>query len=407
MLIEFSVTNYLSMRDRQTLTMTAAYNPEELPDAVMHPNLPSMSGYSFLKGAALYGANASGKSNILGAMAFMRNYVRRSAIDMVPDEETGLTPFLLTQDAAAAPGEFEIVFAHKGVRYDYGFALDKTRILSEWLYAYPRGRPRKIFVRDYDERKKEYMYEFGQDAAGYSDHKKKTRPNALFLSMGAQFNAAELLPPYEWFAHYFQVLNLSEAGISPAYTALQIIEKPEVRRQYSNLLREADLGVEDIEVANEGSGERAELRIHFLHSCPGNNAPVKLALEAESAGTKRLFSLLTLWHDVLETGMTLCVDELEASLHPLLIRKLIKMICGPQNTSGAQLIFTTHNTNLLDASLLRRDQIWFTEKDPDGATQLYPLSDYRPRKDEMLQKGYLAGRYGAIPMLREDFSFYE
>ncbi len=149
------------------------------------------------------------------------------------------------------------------------------------------------------------------------------------------------------------------------------------------------------------------LDIGLLHARANTLSPLKMEWELESAGTRRLFSLLGPWHDVLERGITLFVDEFEASMHPLLTRKLLMMICGPENTSGAQLIFTTHNTNLLDSSLLRRDQIWFTEKDHGGATHLYPLSDYRPRKDESLQKGYLAGRYGAIPLLNEALTFYE
>ena len=406
MLIEFSVTNFLSISDRQTLNMTAGYNSSDLPGNVLYPDLPGMSGFSFLKGAALYGANASGKSSILTAVAFMRSYVCDSATQMKPDEGTGARPFLLAKDMAKAPSEFEMVFSHNGIRYDYGFSMDEVRILSEWMYVYPKGKPRKLFVREYDENKNLYTYSFGQGSAGFSDLEKMTRPNALFLSVGVQFNATELMPPYEWFEHYLHVLNLSGDGLSPVITGSAILKNPSVKQLYCNLLREADLGVEDIEVVPESMNEKNGMRIYLLHSNQDDASLVKLGLGAESDGTRRLFSLLAPWHDVLERGITLFVDELESSMHPLLTRKLVAMICGSRNTSGAQLIFTTHNTNLLEASLLRRDQVWFTEKDRGGATRLYPLSDYRPRKDESLQKGYLAGRYGAIPMLNEEISFY-
>ena len=434
MLIEFSITNFLSIRERQTLSMTSLYSLEDRPDAVITPDLPSMSMFSFLKGAAIYGANASGKSNILAAVEFFANYVRKSATEMKPTGNTGVMPFLLCKDMREAPSVFEITFAHKNVRYDYAFSLDKFRILSESLYSYPKGRPRKIFIRSYNEDAGQYIYEFGRGGNAYSDLTEKTRDNALFLSIGVQFNAEEMMPPYEWIDDYLKIVNLSDSALSSHYTATKMINEPGLRDLFCTLLREADLGVADIEVKT-GKIEEVNVRlpsnvpnaikdailsnvksdfkgkkilnIYFEHACSDGSPPVKFSLDVESAGTQRLFSLLGPWHDVLQRGVTLFVDELEASMHPLLARKLIGMISGPQNRTGAQLIFTTHNTDFLDASLLRRDQIWFTEKDQDGATHLYSLSDYRPRKDESLQKGYLAGRYGAVPMLNEDFSFYE
>ena len=407
MLIEFSVTNFLSISEKQTLNLVAGYNTSDLPGNVLEPDLPGMTGFAFLKGAGIYGANASGKSNILAAIAFMRSYVRISATEMKPDEGTGYRPFLLAKDKAQAPSEFEIFFAYKGIRYDYGFSLDKDRILSEWLYSYPKGRPRKLFVREYDEKTSTYHYTFSKgSAAGFSGLEQKTRPNALFLSVGVQFNATELMPPYEWFEHYLRVLNLAGEGLSPTITGAAILGNPDVKKLYCTLLREADLGIEDIEVVQEDMGEKKGMRICLLHSNQDDDSLTKLSLGVESDGTRRLFALLAPWHDVLERGVTLFVDELESSMHPLLTRKLIAMVCGHQNKSGAQLVFTTHNTHLLEASLLRRDQVWFAEKERNGATRLYPLTDYRPRKDESLQKGYLAGRYGAIPILKEELSFY-
>lgn len=434
MLIELSITNFLSIRERQTLSMTSAYRADDLPDNVIFPKLPSMSGLSFLKGAAVYGANASGKSNILAAAAFLVNYVKKSATEMKPTGGTGVVPFLLSKKTVDASSEFEVVFSHKNIRYDYRFALDKSRIIAESLFAFPKGRPKKIFVRTFDRKKGKYTFDFGSIESPYSGLKEKTRPNALFLSVGVQFNAEELLAPYEWFDDYLKIINLSEDVLSPDYTAQKAMQEPESHGQFRKLLCEADLGITDFEIRKvervnvhlpEDIPEAVKqqiiadlksknvldnknlLDIRLEHKCTDGSPPVKFGLGQESSGTRRLFSLLGPWHDVLKRGVTIFIDELEASLHPLLARKLVKLICGPQNKSGAQLIFTTHNTNLLDASLLRRDQIWFTEKENDGGTRLYPLSDYHPRKEESLQKGYLAGRYGAIPMLGEDLSFYE
>lgn len=430
MLIEFNVSNFLSIREKQSLNMTAAYSSDDLSENLIDSELPGMSGIRFIKSAAVYGANASGKTNLLAAVNFMRHFVVDSAVSLKPGQETGVVPFRLDKKKSAQPSEFEVIFSHEGVRYQYGFALDKKKVLSEWLHSFPEGKPRKLFARQFDPDTQTYSYKSGIHFEVDRSLEAKTRPNALFLSVGVQFNQRQMMKPYEWFHDYLRVLNLEASlGLSPEYTARRILKDPQLEAAYSGLLRQADLGVDGIQVkllkAKEAKIQFPEdmpeeirrgilseltkkdfLNIELVHKSSDGSERVNFNLEVESAGTQRLFALIGPWREALENGYCLFVDEIDASMHPLLTKMLIRMIHNSElNKNGAQLVFTTHDTALLDSELLRRDQIWFTEKDQGGGTQLYPLTDYKPRKDESPQKGYLAGRYGAIPFLSGEFTF--
>jgi len=430
MLIEFNVTNFLSFKDKQSLNLTTAYNLDELPQNVIDSELPGMSGIRFLKGAAIYGANASGKTNLLKAIHFMRNYVTLSATTIKPGQDTAVIPFLLDKEMSKQPSEFEVVFGYDGVRYQYGFSLNRQQIHSEWLHSFPEGKPRKLFAREYDPKKNVYNYTYGAYFKADKSLEAKTRSNVLFLSVGAQFNHAQLMKPYDWFQGHLRLLaNHGLAGISPNFTAKQVLNIPELEKVYTNLLRQADLGIDGIKIKRitadeavftlpmdmpdeikQNLADQLEndgiLDIKLTHKSSGGEKEIDFALDVESAGTQRLFILIGPWVEALTNGYCLLLDEMEASMHPLLTKMLIGTINNAElNKKDAQLIFTTHDTTLLDSELLRRDQIWFTEKDQEGGSHLYPLSDYRPRKDESLQKGYLAGRYGAIPFLSGEFTF--
>ncbi|HPO15251.1 MAG TPA: ATP-binding protein [Candidatus Hydrogenedentes bacterium] len=429
MLIEFNVTNYLSFKDKQSLNLTTAYNLDDLPQNVIEDELPGMSGIHFVKGAAIYGANASGKTNLLKAVHFMREYVTNSATTMKPGQKTEVVPFLLDKGTSKQPSEFEVVFCHKGVRYQYGFSVDKQQIQSEWLHSFPEGKPRKLFTREYDPKKESYKYTYGAHFKTDRSLEAKTRSNALFLSVGVQFNHSQLMKPYEWFQEHLRVLaNHGLTGLSPNFTAKLLLNIPGLENAYTNFLQQADLGIDGIKIKRITADDdfplptdiSAEMKqdiitqlenegiidIKLVHKFSGEDKKIDFDLEVESAGTQRLFVLLGPLLEVLLNGHCLFMDEMEASMHPLLTKMLIRMMSNAElNNKGAQLVFTTHDTTLLDSELLRRDQIWFTEKGPEGGTHLYPLSDYRPRKDESLQKGYLAGRYGAIPFLSGEFTF--
>lgn len=426
MLIEFKVSNYRSIKDEQVLSLVASNYDDLLPENLIHPNLPGLSKAKLLKGAAIYGQNASGKSNVLDALRFMARFVKRSAIRIAPNDPTGTKPFCLDNESLLKPSSFEIMAVIKKIRYVYGFALDKQRVYQEYLIAFPKGSAQKWFNRTYDQEKKEYIWDpsttfFKLD----TDLCNKTRPNSLFVSTGAQFNNDQLTAIYNWFSEGLRFVNLTaESSFSPVFTANLIEEQKPNLAAILALLESADFGISGADVKHkELSNEEIKtiyppsmvrnmeatsklpgikmLEINFKHRGTSGQDKV-IGFSDESAGTRRFFSLAGPWLDILDHGYTVLIDELENSLHPILIKKLLKLLFNSQlNQKGAQVIFTTHNPILLDTDIIRRDQVWFTEKDDNGATHLYPLTDFKPRKTESLVRGYLAGRYGAIPFIPE------
>jgi len=449
MLIEFSVANFRSIRDRQTLSLVASNKEKDLPENLVKPDAPGLGKTQLLKSAAIYGANASGKSNLYQAVGFMQGFVENSAARLKPGESTGVVPFRLDAESSKKPSEFEVLFVHEGVRYQYGFTLDRDRVYTEWLTAYPLGKPQSWFHRHFDSETKEYGWEFGQKLTGDKQAvAKSTRDNGLFLSTAAQLNHDQLKVVYEWFTKHLIVIDFAQV---PLPVSLEIAAKiahdrAEERERMISLLKQADLGILAFDVQTRSIGdmfsdgdrsagepldkelrdafkrvlslmeekaarkgekleiERTELQWH--HKSEGDSQALTFHSSDESAGTLKFFSLLGPWLAVLNAGGVLFVDEIAAYMHPLLVRNLLGLMQDPKwNPQGAQLIFTTHDVTLLDTVLFRRDQIWLTEKDNGGATALYPLTDFNPRKGEALQKGYLAGRYGGIPFIQGDFSF--
>lgn len=426
MLIEFKTANFRSIREEQTFSLVASNADKELPDCVIDQPLPGLAGVRFLKGAAIYGANASGKSNLIEAIHFLERFVRNSATKLHPGDPTGTEPFKLDLDSANKPSEFEVTFVTEGTRFVYGVSLTRTRVTEEVLFAYPKGLPQCWFHRTYNA--EQGVYEWAKPSTSFKQDKSlqdKTRENSLFLSVGPQFNHEQLTTVFNWFKTELRFITLdADAFLHPGFTA-EMLANPEKKTRILNLLKSADFGVTDAtteeremnldelkekippailaEIMASGSNAKARrTEINLIHQADNTN-PVAMDFDdEESAGTRRFFSLSGPWLDILDNGYTVFVDEIETSLHPVLVRELLKILfCGRNNPKGAQVIFTTHNPVLLDNTLIRRDQVWFTEKTPEGATHLYPLTDYKPRKDEALAKGYLAGRYGAIPFLPE------
>ncbi len=422
MLIEFSVQNYRSIRDRVSLNMTCVYKKSSNDSYVQEKNLPGLGNVGILSCAAIYGANASGKTNIIRALTLASDLVLKSATELKPDDEIDVEPFRLDAQSSFVPTEFEFTFLIDGIRYQFGFAARRSGVEGEWLFAFPKGRARLVYERYLDNSTEEYSIKIGDRYRIDSELESRVRSNALFLSVAAQFNDRTLMPVYQWFSKRLATLNLSGQGMGLPYTftAQRLLENPKSRERIVRLLRNADIGIEDVKVEEQiidWDGLPTELkehlqadvkthddisfsttRVQFVHRRVESDNTVVFDLQEESAGTQRLFSLLGPIFDMLDAGMCVAIDEIDTSLHPLLTRKLIELVQDEvENKSGAQLIFTTHDTALLNASLLRRDQFWLTEKDSNGATQFYRLSDYRPRPSEALQRGYLAGRYGAIP----------
>lgn len=412
MLIEFRVANHRSICAEQVLTMEVGRTTA--PD---EPRSREVSGAParLLPVAAIYGANASGKSNVLSALGFFVHAVRYSHRVWPPEGGVRRDPFAWGSERDA-PSVFECVFVIDGTRFEYGFSANDDVFLEEWLYAWPHGRKQTWFERDLQE------FKFGEHLHGENrliEH--STRPNSLFLSAAVQNRHEQLTKVYAWFRglriaaspeqrmpslllqHY---LGLEPEGEQLALFTGDSEPKDERRKAVLALLQAADISIVDmkLERASSRGRDRERGEIVLLHRSKTGEA--WLPFREESSGTQMLLRLAYSLLSTLRTGGLLVVDELEASLHPLLGLHLVRLFNDPvKNPNNAQLVFTTHDTNLLGTSLgpaaLQRDQVWLTEKDEDGATQLYPLTDYKPRKAENIETGYLQGRYGAIPFLGE------
>lgn len=406
MLLRFRVSNYRSLRDEQELSMVAS-SLDDPQGAVV-----DALGLGVLPVAAIYGANAAGKSNVLGALEFMSKAVVNSHRGWAPEGPSPVTPFLLDPARSEEPSSFEVDFILAGVRYRYGFVLDQARIQKEWLSAYPNRREQVWFVRDSEAKE---PFEFGKQLKGSNRTiAALTRLNSLFLSAAAENNQQMLLPIYSWFSE--QAFVHGNRGMNET---LQVMQDERRRPAILEFLRSADLGIVGFRLKERdlrpldrmlfhvleqsGTSTHIYLTLELSHRAK-SNSDVNLSLDQESGGTRAWISLLGPLLTALDHGTSLLVDELDASLHPHLALEVIRIFQDPaRNPKHAQLIFNTHDTtllgNLLDGPHLRRDQVWFVEKDGEGATHLYPLTDFKPRKDENLERGYLQGRYGAIPFI--------
>lgn len=417
MLIQFSVKNWRSVRDEQTLSMVKAKGDELGESNIFNPSVPSVG--ELLNTAVIYGANAAGKSNLISALRAMKDIVLESAKKQ-PDDELPLTPFLLDEDTENQPTEFEVIFVAKGIKFQYGFSASKKQVFEEWLIAFPNARPQRWFSRVWDESTEEFDWSFGAALLGQKQTwVESTRPNALFLSTATQLNSQQLKPVLGWFKFSLRLGRV--AGWSPAYTA-SLCEEVESRAKILAFLKAADLDIKEIDITAELANIKhfpdsipEEMRKQLLENMKDTQIyniqtihegkqgqPIKFDFENESDGTKKLFSFAGPWLDVLSKGRVLLVDELHDNLHPKLVSFLVDLFHNKEtNPNNAQLIFTTHETSILNQDVFRRDQIWFCEKDRDQATRLYPLSDFSPRKGrEDLEAAYLAGRYGALPYVR-------
>lgn len=413
MLLDFRVKNFRSLRDEQTLSLVAAKDKSLQELNTMPSGIKAAP--TLLRSVAIYGPNAGGKSNLIKALQYMRAVVAESASVMQPGQTFNVQPFRLDALSVAQPTEFDISFVLDGVRHQYGFELTAQRVTREYLLVYKAFKPQQWFERHYDAASGMDVYDFGVGLKGpKSVWEGATRPNALFLSMAVQLNSEQLQPVFAWFLNQLAIFN----EITPLgqHFSVDMLRKPKGKRAICDYLTSADISISDIEVVTrkvsgqavhfdmaagktEVRNEEQEVNELFFHHVTDQGKAV-FSLGDESMGTRNLLFLTGPVLDILDKGMVLVVDELDSSLHPLLVRRLVELFQNPVvNQKGAQLIFTTHDTSLLDPDLFRRDQIWFVEKDRDQASKLYPLSDFSPRKNEALERGYLMGRYGALPFL--------
>lgn len=420
MLLEFSLRNYRSFRDEHTFSLVAGTGTEHLNTHTMP--VDGEGERRGLRAAVLYGPNASGKTNLLLALNAMKEVVVKSAVaGQRGDVIEPIEPFRLTEEHRTAPTAFEVTVIIDGVEYEYGFEATREHIVEEWLYAYPKGQARRWFTRRYSVNHEDGTFTPGDYLKGQRRQIwEATRPNALFLSTAVQLNNEQLAPIFDWFRESLAYLPGRRVG--SAYTA-EACEDDEQKRRILALLSAADLGIRDMFVEEEpvdfdqlpgslvdvlaASGHKDKLEralsraIRFQHTEETDEAAL-LDLEEESHGTQQFFALSGPILDVLDHGRVLLVDEIDASLHPIMVAEMVSLFNDPEtNPHGAQLVFNTHDVTLLDQDLLRRDQIWITEKFGDGASRLIPLLDFKPRKEtEALAKNYLQGRYGGLPLPR-------
>lgn len=419
MLLEFRVGNYKSFRDVQTFSMVAA-SIQSVDASLDQSNIIKVGDeLRLLRSAALYGANASGKSNLSAALRFVRSFVRDSSKDSQAEEPIAVEPFRLSEATENEPSLFDIVFLCDGERYRYGFSVNAERVVGEWLLLTPveaASDEVQLFVRDYDTIE---VFDAFEEGRGLES---RTRANALFLSVCAQFNGATAQRVLKWFSHLTLISGLQDQA-SRSQT-VQMLDDEEKKELTVNFLKLLDLSIADVEIESRDNESLVGLseerlrrvlppRVKTLHR-KYNAQDELVALEAfdldvhESQGTRRLFALIGPFMRALWEGQVLFVDEMDARLHPLITRTLASLFHNDQiNLRNAQLIFITHDTNLLSNSLLRHDQIWFAEKDQRGATHLYSLVEYEgsiPSDEKSglpsgLERDYIRGRYGAIPFL--------
>ncbi len=413
MLLRFAVANHLSIREKQELSF-AASSLRDRGDGLI--DCKAVQSGSVLPAIVIYGANASGKSNVVNAIADMRGMVLWSHTQGEPGGGVPRDAFKLDSTCSQTPSRFEIDFVIDDVRYHYGFETTDDVFASEWLYAFPGSHRRRMFERDNN------GFNFGRWLKGRNNNiAGLTRPNSLFLSAAAQNSHEQLSKIYE----YFRSIDFASSISVPGTTASALYTGGDPGQRVIEFLtsintgvigyqkRETDISDKDramrrdmVAIVEKLSGGTIKIEpdkydkhvaIELAHR-GRQGEPVYLDLDSESAGTRRLLIVLSLAYQALDEGTLLCIDEVDASLHTYASEAILKLFCRPEiNRNGAQLIATTHDTNLMKSSVLRRDQLWFTEKTPEGATELYPLTDIRTRKGDNIELGYLQGRYGALP----------
>ena len=414
MLIEFSVTNFLSFKEKMTLSLEKGNGDENIDNVIINDDT------YVLKSAAIYGANASGKSNILKAFTCAILMVRNSNLIPVGGIWPFVKPFLFDETSNKSRSEFEFIFISNNVKYKYYFSTDSNKIYDEILDAYYSQKPTNIFKRHNTN-----DYTFVNDKGILEALALKNTENKLFLNTATTWNYSKTKDAFLWFNNSIDTYN-SFDNIADR-DLIEYSSNKELKSFALRLLKEADILIKDIHVDyEEKEMDSSMMNMLIPPLARQNNMPlkmhnVKIELEHEiinddntkhsytlnfndeSSGTRVLFAFAPFLKRAFESQKIIIVDELEKSMHPSLIEFITKLFNNNTfNKANSQLIFTTHATNLLNLELFRRDQIWFTEKNPNtGESILYPLDSFSVRKDENIQKGYINGRYGAIPFIKD------
>lgn len=414
MLLQFNITNILSYKDEAILDLVAG-SDTSYEESLLHTN-----NHRVMPVAAVFGANASGKSNLFKAMTAAILFVRNSQ-NMQINTQIGFAPFLLDDTSRFNKTRVDFVFIRNGVKYEYGFVVDSSKVYEEYLYAYKSIKPSMIFER-YDVN--HYRYTSSKERI-FKKYEKLNADNKLFLATATAWNCQETKEPFLWFSESIDTYD--QEAIERAMLVHMDLDQDGSNKEFLlKALKVADFNISDYQFTTK-KGDLSQIplppgmtfednfatqikewKLDYIHNVQTNNSIEKYPLpyNAESSGTLSFTAYALVIHDVLAKGKTMVVDELDSALHPMLIRYLIEMFTNPkQNRNGAQLIFNTHALTLLDLDMLRRDQIYFVEKDNiTGKSELYALSDFTPmpRKTDKIMKRYLQGRYGAIPEIVEE-----
>lgn len=424
MLLDFTVENYRSIKEPVTLSAVAQRQSSRQAtqdskrkrvksDHEISPGYP-VKGWDIelLPVLAIFGANASGKSNVIQALDYLLLLMAHGNQETLKFQQVfkyaKLTPFKLDSNFAKEPTRFELRVAFEEAIYTYSLVLNQNHILSEKLdYALPETkRTRRLFHRNWDDKAKKFSWKNGSDFAGsHTKLQRNIRENELFISLIARLEVDVVQRLCSWFKWRWEGISLGNED----YDLFSIVSLQELDRsivdedlqEVLKLIKKFDTGISRIDIKNKIE-EEYNYDIYAWHQTSDGNE-IRWSFEEESLGTQRLFTLAYRMVIALDEGGLTIVDELGTNVHPNIVRHIVKMFQNPKtNPDNAQLIFTSHDNTLQRNNLLRRDQIWFTQKRPDQSTELYPLTDFHVRNDLAIDKAYLDGRFGAVPFLPSD-----
>lgn len=409
MLLEFACSNHKSIRSEVVFSAVAG------TDTTYEDKIKVIDGTRVLKSAVVYGANGSGKSNFIDAISFVKNLVMGSILNP-PGQGIRQIPHKL--DGFDKDSTYRIQFITNDVRYVFGFTLKNMVVVDEYLYCFPNGRQTKVFERSSE------MFTAGSKFRGrFNTCKDVLKPNRLLLSCAANFSSVEeVVAAYKFFSDELVIFGPVNENNWMNYSLYQISQNEKMKQAVLSFIKEQGMGIKDIEVTiDQKQLESSELppflsdefkNMLLQKKVDAINAKVIYdsfetdLIQEESTGVRKLFGMLCPLIDIMLNGKVLICDEIESSLHESLVYGLVKLFMSVKTEKFAQMIFTTHETGLLNLDVFRRDQIWFTElKAEDRSTDLYSLAEIRNvRKEDNFGRGYISGKYGAIPMLNLDFA---
>lgn len=422
MLLQFSIKNFRTFKEKVTLSLIASNYDKDTREND-NISFDEKFGFRVLKSAVIYGANASGKSKLLDAFTFMRSFILNSSKESKKGDDINVEPFRLNIETENQPSEFEVVFINDGVSYRYGFEATREKIVSEWLYHKPKTKEIELFYRENNT--------FETHERSFSKGKSVVkeglvRDNSLLISVAAQFNDPTSISLLKWFQDLEIISGLSEHSFKN--NTINKIKNDKGKIKILEFLKAADLGIQDISYEEYSNSLSDDMKKKFKefkeqmkdidpelfsdistsHNVYDSKNKIvnktKFSVnDDESNGTKKFLYLSGTIIDILDNGGILIADELDSKLHPNLVCKIVMLFnSNKYNKKNAQLIFNTHDTNLLSSGLFRRDQIWFTDKNKYGEAKLYSLADFKSddvKKVEPFEENYIHGKYGAIPYL--------